>query len=304
MKLQRIQCPHLVHAGDITVSSSYIIGCTGRRAMILDRQYNLLQTIEGLDYAYRAHLSPDEKQLLLISTLNKFWVTDLASGTTRKVTIRAPFNSNLELEGCWSHDGQHIYIPALRSKNIYNTLRRYRASDLTVEAEFLQDQYLIGELHPLKNENAYFMIGWNREAWRSAFILMKEDAFDIIEMEKGLSFSSRGIVLEEKLEILLPTGKDYRRYSLDGKLLEIIPHPFVSGEWDYQHLITKYALSACGKYIFMSTNSGFYVLNAATKQLLASIPEQFGVHNFEQTEPGVIAVAAWGGVKLYRIIEE
>lgn len=69
MELQRIKCSPLVHAWDLAVSPTYIVDCNGKKAVILDRQYNLLQTVEGLDYVYKAHLSQDEKQLLLISNV-------------------------------------------------------------------------------------------------------------------------------------------------------------------------------------------------------------------------------------------
>ena len=54
----------------------------------------------------------------------------------------------------------------------------------------------------------------------------------------------------------------------------------------------------------MSTNAGFYLLDAVTKQLLSHIPEEYGVQNFEQLETDVIALATWHGVKLYRIVGE
>lgn len=184
MKLQRIKCAPLVHAWDVTVSPSYIVGCTGKKAIILDRQYNLLHTVEGLDYVYKAHLSPDEKQVLLISNGNKFYVTDIAAGTTRKVLVRAPFNYNLEGEGCWSHDGQYIYIPVVRAKGLNSTLRRYRTVDLSVDAEFLKDEYWVTNLQSMKKTNSYFMIGWQRDLQCYFFITMKADAFECVPLDR------------------------------------------------------------------------------------------------------------------------
>lgn len=304
MKLQRIKCAPFIHAWDLTVSPSYIVGCTGKKAVILDRQYNLLQTVEGLDYVYRAHLSPDEKQLLLISNSNKFYVTDMASGTTRKVLVRAPFNYNLEGEGCWSHDGQYIYIPVVRAKGLNSTLRRYRVDDLVLDAEFLKDEYGITNLIPLGKANSYFMIGWLREFQRHFFITMKADTFECVPLdwEKGVFF--RGYLSEEQQEISLSTTDKYLRYSLNGNLIESIGNFFAPSEWTYEDTITKYTRSQCGRYIFMSTNAGFYLLDSATKQLLVHIPEEYGVQNFEQLEADVIALATWRGVKLYRMIDE
>ena len=304
MRLQRIQCKPFVHAYDLTASPTYIVGCTGRKAVILDRQYNLLQTVEGLDHVYSAHLSPDEKQLLLISNGNKFYVTDIASGTTRKVLIRSPFNNGLEGQGCWSHDGQYIYIPVLHTKGLNSTLRRYRADNLTVAAEFLQDEYWLTNLHPIKQNDAYFMIGLKRDVSRYYFIVMKDEEFCCLPLEEGKGVFFYSYVQNEKQEIYLSSISSYARYSLNGKLLEHIDNPFASGESSYKDMITKYAPSQCGRYIFMSTNTGFSLLDAATKQLLAHVPEEFGVQNFEQLETDVIALATWRGVKLYRMIDE
>ncbi len=304
MKLRRIKCPLLTHAWDLTVSPSYIVACTGKKAVILDRQYNLLQTVEGLDFVYQAHLSPDEKQLLLISNGNKFYVTDLASGTTRKMLVRAPFNNNLEGEGCWSNDGQHIYIPVVRAKGLNSTLRRYRLEDLSIDAEFLKDEYWITNLHPLRLSDAYFMVGLQRQLQRWFFIVMKEDDMKYIPLEQDHGVFFRGYMQEEHQEISLASTNGYMRYALNGELKEIIGNSFAAGESAYKDTITKYACSQCGKYIFMSTNAGFYLLDALTKQPLTVISEEYGVHHFEQLEPDVIALAASSGVKLYRMIDE
>lgn len=305
MKLQRIKCPPLAHAWDLTVSPSYVVGCTGKRAVILDRQYNLLQTVEGLDYVYKAHLSPDEKQLLLISNANKFYVTDIAAGTTRKVLVRAPFNYNLEGEGCWSHDGQYVFIPVMHKETLIHTLRRYRVDTLTIDAEFLHGEYVIERIQQLKETASYFMTGLIRSGMQYFFIHLKDDDFSIYPVEGSADlFPLNSHMCESEDEISLPGHKFYGRYTLKGKLLEKIDNPFPSGESAYKDSITKHALSQCGRYIFMSTNAGFYLLDADTKQLLAHIPEEYGVQNFEQLEPDVIALAAWDGVKLYRMTDE
>ena len=67
MKLYRIKCKHFVHAWVIAVSDSCLVGCMGRRAGILDRAYQPLRSIEGLDYVYAADVSPDEGEVLLVT---------------------------------------------------------------------------------------------------------------------------------------------------------------------------------------------------------------------------------------------
>lgn len=304
MKLQRIRCAPLARAWDLTVSPEYIVGCTGRKAVILDRQYKLLQTVEGLDHVYTARLSPDETQLLLISAGNRFYVTDMASGVTRKALVRAPFNGNLEGEGCWSHDGRFIYIPVLRAEGLNSTLRRYRAEDLSIDEEFLKDEYWLTNLHPLRMSDAYFMVGLHRPLQRRYFLVLKDGGVKRIPLdgEDGVFF--RSFIQEEKQEICLSSTKGCMRYALNGERKETIVNPFASEKAEARDFIAKYARSQCGRYIFMATNAGFYLLDAATKQLLCHIPEEYGVQNFEQLEPDVIALAGWNGVKLYRMTDE
>ena len=74
MKLERIKCKPLERAKNLCTSQSFIIGCTGQKAAIMDKQLNLIHTVEGLEYVYSADVSPDETKLLLISNGNKFYV--------------------------------------------------------------------------------------------------------------------------------------------------------------------------------------------------------------------------------------
>ena len=300
MQLLRIPCPPFARAKDLTVSPSYVVGCTGRKAVILDRQYNLLQTVDGLDYVYKALLSPDEKQLLLISNVNRFYVSDLASGTTRKVTLHAPFHYNLEGQGCWSGDGRFVYIPVSRGSQ--SILRRYCVDDLTVDAELLPEEFHLTNLHPLDGEDGIFMVGWKQESAQHSFLFLKNDHVTSIPLKEENGIFFQGYMQLKAREVHFYSAKGYLRFSLDGTLLERVLFPFPSTKSPLQSTITKYALSACGNYIFLSSDSGFYLLDAATKKILAHHPEEFGVHNFEQLETDVIALATWGGVKLFRMM--
>lgn len=54
----------------------------------------------------------------------------------------------------------------------------------------------------------------------------------------------------------------------------------------------------------MATNSGFYVIDAESKQLLVHTPEEYGVHNFELLEETLVAVSTLHGVMIYQIVEK
>ena len=42
-------------------------------------------------------------------------------------------------------------------------------------------------------------------------------------------------------------------------------------------------------------------MDAETSEILAEVPEEYGVQNFEWVADDVVALATWGGVKLYRL---
>ena len=305
VKLERIKCKPLERAWDISVSSTLIIGCTGSRAVVLNRQYQHLQTIDGLDHVYKAHISPDEKRALLVSTKNKFYVADLVSGEKRQVLIRAPFHNNLEGRGCWSNDGKHVYIPVVHSGSLNSTLRCYRIDLLTAEAEFLQDKYIISFLLPLTQEEGCRMICRDRNTGENCFVDMKDGQCTVRTMDEGrFLLNCYGCRLDEKHGgMWLGTQEEYRCYDGSGRIRERIRNPFPSGD-AYRDMINQYAVSFCGKYAFMATNAGFYVTDAAMKQLLVHIPEKYGIHHFEQLEEDVVAAATMHGVRIYRMFQQ
>lgn len=65
--------------------------------------------------------------------------------------------------------------------------------------------------------------------------------------------------------------------------------------------ITKYQRSSCGRYFYLASKSGLHILDAVTEDILATVTEEFGVQNFEELAPGLIAIATWSGVKLYKL---
>lgn len=338
MRLERIKCKHLNHAWDITVSDSYIIACTGRRALVLDRKYQLVQSFDGLDYVYAARVSPDEKQLLLISNGNKFYVADLESGQMRRNTIRAPYNCNLEGYGCWSHDAAALLIPVMNSKTRTCALRRYDADDLTRYQDFLTKEYHLSKIHRLGDGKTYLLTGRDRHEakLKETFLYFDGSSFTCCPLEDYLVVLDSEVDLHTGVVTLYSTD-DCFRYTAEGKKMETLRHPRAKTgkvsfsdvfanmfadqpdamaeirnqcealgleHVDTKDAITKYAFSACGRFHYVASKSGFYIADARTAEILAHVPEEYGVQNFEWVEPDVIALATWGGVKLYRVIED
>lgn len=300
MKLERIKCKHLSRAWDITVSRNYLAACTGRRAVILNREPELLHTVEGLDYVYSAVFSPDETKLLLIANGNKFYILDMASKQLDKLTLRAPYNYNLEGRGCWSFDGGHLLIPVQHSGSLNSTLRVYRADDLTKFEDFLPQRYNLTGIRRLEKRKTYLLIAQDRTDDRRYLLFFDGESVTARVLEDSGNMVVFGCDVDEGAQIVtLYTNPQCRRYRFDGSLAEVVPPPLAPDD-----PIQKYTLSPCGKYRFFGTKKGFTLTDAKTGGILAHIPEEYGVQNVTPIAPDIIALSTWSGVKLYRMTEE
>ena len=67
MDISKIKASFLSKAQGIILGKKYVVFLTGRRAIITDKQLNVITEIGGLFYVYKGELSPDETKLLLIS---------------------------------------------------------------------------------------------------------------------------------------------------------------------------------------------------------------------------------------------
>lgn len=339
MRLERIKCKPLERAKNLCVSQSFIIGCTGKKAAIMDKQLNLIHTVEGLEYVYSAEVSPDETKLLLISNGDTFYVVDMQTFEKTRLTIKAPYNHNLEGRGCWSFDGKSVWIPVQRSTGyISSTLRRYCVDDFSKYEDYLAEKYHLNGISRIDSNNTYFLTGYNRqENNRTYFIHFDGTAFREFPLEtSGNIIAPTATVDMGKGVVTLSSISGCRQFTLDGKTVKTISHPspkdktlhasdvfmhLVDGNAEKRnHLkeisaslglenvstpdyITKCETSSCGKYLYLASESGFYLINERTGDILVSVLEEYGVQNFVELAPGMIALATWTGVKLYQLCE-
>ncbi len=334
MKLEQIKCKPLERAKDLCVSRSYIIGCTGPKAVILDKQRNLIHTVEGLEYVYSAEVSPDETKLLLISNGNKFYIVDLHTFEKTRITVKAPYNDNLEGRGCWSFDGRSLWIPVQRSTGAMNsTLRCYCVDDLSQYEDYLADKYLITGIMRMETMRSFFMTGYNRQENRHYFIFFDGSGFREYPLESGVDIVSHTATVDgEKGVVTIASVAGCRQFTLEGKVIKEISHPApksktlcasdvfmhlfdmekqnrlkeLSNAYGMENIsapdnILKCAPSSDGSYTYLASDSGFYLLDGVTGDVLAAVPETYGVQNFEEISTEMIAIATWSGVKLYQL---
>ena len=67
--------------------------------------------------------------------------------------------------------------------------------------------------------------------------------------------------------------------------------------------IPVYPSVSCQQHLYLASDSGFYLLDAATEQVLATVPERFGVHQVAELAPDLLALSTWTGTKLYQMIQ-
>lgn len=337
MQLERIKCKPFERAKNLCVSQSYIIGCTGQRATIMDKQLNLIHTIEGLEYVYSADVSPDETKLLLISNGNRFYIVDLRTFEKTRITVRSPYNRNLEGRGCWSFDGKSVWICVVRSTG-NSTLRRYCLQDFSKYEDYLPDKYCLDSIARIGMSGTYFLIGYNRkENNRRYFIYFDGASFREFPLEASVDMVAPTATVDpEKGVVTVASLSVCRQFTLDGKTIKTISHPVphdkklctsgvfmhlfdgnvekqnrlkeISASLGMENItapdyITKHQSSLCGRYLYLASQSGFYLLNADTGDVLATVPERFGVQNFEELAPGLIAIATWSGVKVFKLCD-
>lgn len=163
MVLKKLKPGFLKHAKSFCFSEKYSVFCTGRRAFICDRELKLLYTVEKLSYVYRASISPDEKNLLLVSNANIFYLVDLNDFAVKKYTVRGKYNGNLEGRGCWSFDGNSVLLDVENPKTVNSALRRYAMNDGMSYEDLIAERYYLVSIDAIKELNKYLLIGMDRE---------------------------------------------------------------------------------------------------------------------------------------------
>ena len=200
-------------------------------------------------------------------------------------------------------------------------------------------KYYLNGISRIDSNNTYFLTGYNRqENNRTYFIYFDGTAFREFPLETSVNMLAPTATVDmEKGVVAVASIAGCRQFTLEGKAIKTISHPapkdktlrasdafmhLFDGDTEKQNrlkevsaslgledisapdYITKHELSSCGSYIYLASESGFYLLDAGTGDILATVPEEYGVQDFEEINPGLIAIATWTGVKLYKLCNQ
>jgi len=273
--------------------------------------------------------------LLLVSNGNKFYVVNLETGEKRKVVVKSPYNENLEGRGCWSFDGKYIYVVVMNSKNLLSRLRRYNADNLEVYEDFLDEEYVISKIYKKCLSGMYLLLGYSRNDEMEHLLYFDGEHYKEYIFEDTKQQSIYSIDLKNDC-LLAYTEGECRIYSFDGKLMGTLRHPnpkskklSFSKVFDFPGLvdvfpekirelsaklgledieigdgITKIADSKNGQFKYISSNSGFYVIDKKNRKCVIEHLEEYGVQNFTEFEEGLLLLTLFNNVSLYRLCME
>lgn len=164
MRLQKTPCPALAKAKGVAISDKWIVITTGSSICIMDRNLQEIRRIEKVPGSYFVRISPDEQNVLLVSTSPLFYVLSLQDFSVRKCTLTKEYAMNLEGRAVWSPDGREIIVAALNKHSLETAVRIYNATDL---ADYRQlpdlpmTAFSIGYVSSLKR---YLLAGRDLEA--------------------------------------------------------------------------------------------------------------------------------------------
>ena len=338
MDISKIKASFLSKAQGIILGKKYVVFLTGRRAIITDKQLNVITEIGGLFYVYKGELSPDETKLLLISNGTVFYVVDLNDFSLKRYAIKGRYVTNLEGIGCWDFNGNNVYILVDMMKKDYTELRSYSVNeggDKTIVKVF--NEYTPVCIKQVKTVNKYLIVFFDRGSEFGRYILMwfdgqtfsegfligdesdDIDAFnvDVIEDEKQIiisGFMSSGRYDYEGKKIAdITIDYQYRKSSFmdvfknidiiddqNKKQLSEMVKNLGLDDMSYKEAIKVFRYSHDKKYLYIGTNMRLIIVDCETGEQLSKNVD-YDVSQIEELDDHVILVSMDYSVKIYKI---
>lgn len=292
---------------DVRISKNYIVGCTGQRLILLDKDFNHLKTVEKLKYVYYADISPDEKYLLFIANGQKsFSLMNLEDYNVKKVNIKSSGVEPLySKNACFSCDGKSVYVLIRQYESKFNysyTVRRYCIDDIDSYEDVYKGKYVLSAISRMEAHNKYIISAFDPNIGKKVILIFDGEHAEPHVIHDPTLASIYG-EYEPSIDRIIVYGPGYSSlYSIDGELIE-------KGSAEYETaaktmLAKEKVLSSKGKYYYVPTRKGFHILNAGTQKIEKRVRIEDGVDEIIETSPLNIVVFVTGGaVKLYTVIE-
>lgn len=299
MKLIEMKFPKLIRAKNIAISKKYLLFTTGKKVLIFDKKFQLIQEIDGLRYCYKAIISPDEKSVLLISNLNHFKILSLNTFEISRHTIKGEYSGNLEGRGCWAFDGNKVLLCVYDEQSMLSALRTYDLENESDYSEALCDKYWLTNIMPIDAYNKYLLTGFNRNNHKNYLIwydgtIFEEyclENFDDVIVKTEYDKQNLGITIYglEKSLLCDYYGNRLEKIAIAGKEIEM------------DNVLSSKNICD-GKYICIGTHEYLYCYDVKYSQLVFQKKILYGVHDIVEMEDNILLISTWNGIKVFKIV--
>lgn len=314
IQLNQIKTPNLRYSERLLISEHYAVSLTSRRAVIMDRQFNLLHEIKNLDYVYNGEISSDEKWLLLVSNGNHFHLYSLKSfQLVTKQHLTGIYNFNLEGMGCFSFDGMNVLIPITNHQTLTSVLRMYEIDDFSKFRDYhLNDQYQIHSIQPIAKHSKYLMEAFDRASKKNALILFDGENYsayrdndkkillhDILHDRMTYFEMLDTKVINREGELIVVHSDDNGNLSLEGTDQEVS----LSMNKDLNR-ITAMCKSSYHPFYYLGTDAGLIIYDPSNNEILFKKKNRFGILEIQELRNDLISVVTFDQELLYEVIVE
>lgn len=313
MKLTSIHCEGIKKAKKLICTEDYYITLSGRRVTFMDKEMKIVKVLDKFIYAYNGSVCPDGKYLLVISNSPIFYLISLE---TLELAAKVRVKGGVELiegRGCWSPDGRYIVLPVKEEKMWTYAVRLYDVNAPTsyTDTGFPARAFHIYDILSVPEHESYYILVKNRKnEWTDlpptamCLIKCKGESREIIEIKDRLDIPCSFEYNAKTDRFTVCTLKNPFTCAPDGgnaSMIDIDGETVVAG---YPYIVKHIVASKNGKYVFMSSTSGFDIFDKKTGEVIFFKEFEFGATHITEIEENLIAVALFhGSMRLYRIEE-
>lgn len=334
MKFTQIKNSTLKKCKDYILAENCLVGFTGKQILLFDQHFDLIAAQGNLSYVYTGELSPRCDKLLTVSNGNRFYIHEFPSlNPIDNVTVRAPYNDNIEGRGCWSLDGKSVMICATNSKTLNSVLRVYNANDFSEYTDFLSEKYWLMDIQAVSTLNKYYLIGFNRVNFKTYIIWYDGEKFEEYPLENlnNTVFGSHFNELYNLLEIY-DSSDSILIYDCKGKLikkqsrsigkeykisfskvfkgigpekeqkLKSLSEAFGFKNMSFQDCVKNIVLSNNAPIAYVSTNCRVIAYDISACEIIDQIEIGYGVGRINEIDENKIIVSTWDGVLMYELV--
>lgn len=317
----------------VTKSEHYIVGSTGGQVKIFNSEMEHLKTITNVFQVYGCYISPNEKNLLLVSMANIFYVLSMETFHMKKYTIKGKYNGNLEGEGCWTLDGRGCCFCVSNRDNGVSALRIYEDIESGNYCEILTDAFCLTSIFPIPSEKKYLLSGYDRTDDKCCLIWYDGNTFEKHPIE-DYDDTIRKVIYNTNDSTCTVCGLTSTiQCSAQGKHINRIELPQSSASvfdffsvftnvplsqtaretlrekihnWELTCLqdadsIRDVAYSQLGPYLYIATTRGLLCINYELNKIEAEVIIPYGVTEILKLSEELLIISTWESARLIRI---